>query len=131
MNEQVTLYRFELAFEGVPQEVGFLVGLDDCFSAELSMPLYERFKDLPTPGVTYRERGTFWFTEYGYEAFAADIQAVDDALHEIGWSLLRYELRLAQEEINLLAQYQDRYQVALPLEWTNDKILIGGDDHDI
>ena len=65
-------YRFELAFDGTPQGVGFLQGVDDIgLSNKKFTALMDPFDELPCPRLTdFESRVLFFFTEEGLKKFA-------------------------------------------------------------
>lgn len=64
------LFRFELAFDGEPQDIGILRGLDDIGLPEgVSVNIEEDFNELPCP--KFSEAVSFWFTEFGVQTFQA------------------------------------------------------------
>lgn len=104
------LFRFELAFNGEPQGVGFLQGIID-ISLQKSVEdnLYSLFDRLPSPELDYGgDPVTFWFTEYGLECFGDAINTVIKAITQINWQILGASM----EEYDLShAVYNDKFQV--------------------
>lgn len=82
--------RFELAVDGEPQHVGFIVGLDDT-----GLPEHEKsrlaslFDEMPMPPAHAMQGGArSWFTEAGLARFSnaiAEVQRAyeDDGLFEV------------------------------------------------
>lgn len=112
------LYRFELAFDGEPQGVGFPQGLTD---VELWKPvetdLYDCFESLPVPklapGLELDEPVSFWFTEEGLSAFDDSINRVADEIAEKNWQLLGMWMEADLTD----AIYHDKYQAACAVEY--------------
>ena len=105
--------RFELYYEGEPQEVGFMMGLSEVISDEDHREeLIERFdRELPMTGVTLPKEdcakgyAASYFTEKGMHHFKDEIQAVIDAIEDKGWSVEQSVI----EDGDFL--YQDEFQV--------------------
>ncbi len=76
------LYRYELFCDEEPQDVGFIVGLDDLgLSAEQEEHLLALFdKNLEIPNIPQRNTLCF-FTEYGNHRFKNAIDALVDAYY--------------------------------------------------
>ena len=109
-------YRFELAFDGTPQGVGFLQGVDDIgLSNKKFTALMDPFDELPCPRLTdFESRVLFFFTEEGLKKFAPAIDAISKAIGPRGWSLLGLVLDECSFEHSL---YHDALQAAWPYEY--------------
>ena len=78
------LFRFELAFSGEPQGVGFLQGLDDVgLLGFIRDDLYSLFDTLPIYELD--EPVSFWFTEDGLRQYEDAINRIADEVSENGW----------------------------------------------
>ena len=107
------LYRFELAFEGEPQDVGFLQGLDDVgLWPELTEELYALFDGLPIRELETEERISCWFTEAGLERFGDAIDRIIDEISGAGWQLIGASIRANLTD----ALYRDEYQAFFAYE---------------
>ena len=105
------LFRFELAFDGEPQDIGILRGLDDIGLPEgVSVNIEEDFNELPCP--KFSEAVSFWFTEFGVQAFQATLDYLVEQSMELNWQILYAELPGVSIS---KALYADQFQVALPL----------------
>ena len=115
------LYRFELAFEGKPQDVGFLRGLSDVgLPPKTLWMLHDGFDNLPVPKLDEVDDVpadvSFWFTEKGVNRFEAAINLV---AYHIG--LHNWQLIAAVMEDPLGGLYRDQYQTVFPLEYVRYK----------
>lgn len=104
------LYRFELAFDGIPQGVGFLTGLDDVgLSYDEADIILDPFFDLPHPppyqGVVY------WFTQKGLKSFAHAINIAIEMVALKGWQL---QAGVIEADVAANAVFADDYQAAFP-----------------
>ena len=105
------LFRFELAFDGEPQDIGILRGLDDIGLPEgVSANIEEDFNELPCPKLS--EAVSFWFTEFGVQTFQATLDYLVEQSRELNWQILYAELPGMSIS---KALYADQFQVALPL----------------
>lgn len=105
------LFRFELAFDGEPQDIGILRGLDDIGLPEgVSVNIEEDFNELPCPKLS--EAVSFWFTEFGVQTFQATLDYLVEQSRELNWQILYAELPGMSIS---KALYADQFQVALPL----------------
>lgn len=108
------LFRFELAFDGEPQGIGFLEGLAVC--VDLWRPirnyLYSLFDTLPAYEIDEPDGVSFWFTEAGLREYEYALDQVSDEIAEKGWQLIGAAIDNPPDEI----LYQDDFQVAFPLE---------------
>ena len=106
-------YRFELAFDGEPQGVGFLQGLDDVgFTTARKERLMQPFnKHLAIPDVESEDDSAvvFFFTEQGLMRFAKDLNRIIKAIEPHGWSLIA---TVMEEDDFTHALYSDEYQAA-------------------
>lgn len=104
------LFRFELAFDGEPQEVGIMQGLDDIGLPEgVAVNIEEDFNELPLPHLP--EPVSFWFTESGVRAFEATLDFLAEQSQEMNWQIL-YAV-LPEGDVSK-ALYSDEFQVAFP-----------------
>lgn len=104
------LFRFELAFDGEPQEVGIMQGLDDIGLPEgVAVNIEEDFNELPLPHLS--EPVSFWFTESGVRAFEATLDFLAEQSQEMNWQIL-YAV-LPEGDVSK-ALYSDEFQVAFP-----------------
>lgn len=105
------LFRFELAFDGEPQDIGILRGLDDIGLPEgVSVNIEGDFNELPCPKLS--EAVSFWFTEFGVQTFQATLDYLVEQSRELNWQILYAELPGMSIS---KALYADQFQVALPL----------------
>ena len=105
------LFRFELAFDGEPQDIGILRGLDDIGLPEgVSVNIEEDFNELPCP--KFSEAVSFWFTEFGVQTFQATLDYLVEQSMELNWQILYAELPGVSIS---KALYADQFQGALPL----------------
>lgn len=103
----MTLYRFELAFEGEPQNIGFLHGLDNTGLSKDTCNLIEQaFSDLPVRPLN--RPCCFWFRETGVEIFAPVIDRIIQLIEPRGWQIIAARVNLPIEK----ALYWDNYQAA-------------------
>lgn len=86
-------YRFELAFDGEPQDVGFLQGTNDTgLDSQTFRSLMAPFENLASPDL-YEPLGVaFFFTEEGLHRYRSAINAFIAPLEALGWSLMGYVL---------------------------------------
>lgn len=109
------LFRFELAFDGEPQEVGLMQGLDDIgLCEEVLRDIEDAFSDLPCPHLT--QPCSFWFTEIGVLRFKSVLDSVIGDIAENSWQLLGAVLNDPDMD---KAIYQDKYQVAFSPEYVH------------
>ena len=115
-------FRFELAFDGEPQDVGFLQGLVDAgLGSILTDDLYSLFDTLPHCGLDVYEPVSFWFTENGLEQFTDAINRVADELSSVNWQLLG-----ATTETDLeYAVYKDAFQAA----FLREDVMLGQSEY--
>lgn len=106
-------YRFELAFDGEPQGVGFLQGLDDVgFTMAKKERLMQPFNEhLAIPDVESDDDSAvvFFFTEQGLMRFAKDLNRIIKAIEPRGWSLIATAM---EEDDFSNALYSDECQAA-------------------
>ena len=106
-------YRFELAFSGEPQDVGFLQGLDDVGLDDAErQALYQPFNEYLKSREVETDDGSdvvCFFTEAGVSRFKRDIDNIIQAIAPMGWSLLGTVMEEADYEF---ACYHDEYQAA-------------------
>lgn len=124
--------RYELYFEGEPQNIGMMMGLDDMeMNEDESEELLERFnKELPLiPQIrTFDNSITHfpacYFTQKGLETFKQEIDALVEAIHDKnnGWSVNVVELETVLDSD---IYYQDEYQAVIKTKYhTSDEIAI-------
>ena len=103
-------YRYELVFDGEPQNVGFLNGLMDVgLPISVESALYEPFEELESPTIHPNGKTVeFWFSESGQTYFSEAIGAVASAIAPYGWELISREKEASDSD----AVYRDKYQVA-------------------
>lgn len=107
------LFRFELAFDGEPQNVGFLEGL-----ADIGLPknqqdaFYAAFSSLPAPDLYGEETVSFWFTQKGMEKYKQIINEIIQAISPYGWEIIGSSMEANIED----CVYQDDLQVAFVVE---------------
>lgn len=110
------LFRFELAFSGEPQGVGFLQGLDDVgLLGFIRDDLYSLFDTLPIHELD--EPVSFWFTEDGLRQYKDAINRIEDEVSGNGWQLIGASIDDRMENVI----YKDMFQVAFPLEYIQSK----------
>ena len=110
------LFRFELAFSGEPQGVGFLQGLDDVgLLGFIRDDLYSLFDPLPIYELD--EPVSFWFTEDGLRQYEDAINRIADEVSENGWQLIGASIDDSMENVI----YKDMFQAAFPLEYIKSK----------
>lgn len=106
------LFRFELAFDGEPQEIGILRGLDDIGLPEgVALNIEADFNELPIPHIT--KAASFWFTERGLLTFQTTLDYLAEHSRELNWQLLY--AGMPQVDMSK-ALYADELQVAFPVE---------------
>ena len=110
------LFRFELAFSGEPQGVGFLQGLDDVgLLGFIRDDLYSLFDTLPIYELD--EPVSLWFTEDGLRQYEDAINRIADEVSENGWQLIGASIDDSMENVI----YKDMFQAAFPLEYIKSK----------
>lgn len=118
------LIRYELAFCGEIQQIGFIQGLKDIgvtnktidklitgFEINLNIPNYSEFKC---------EKGYYiasFFTKKGTQVFEQDIQKIIKFLDkkDNGFSIIQKEIIVDENDESIV--YQDQYQVLLPIKY--------------
>lgn len=109
-------YRFELAFDGQPQGVGFLQGLTDTgLPKSITDDIYHEFDLLPAQILEDPGLPVFFFTEAGLNRFGAALDRIISELGEINWQLLGYTM----EDDPANAIYHDVWQAAFDREYLN------------
>lgn len=106
------LFRFELAFDGEPQGVGFMQGTYDIGLPKLiTSNLYSLFDELPYHELNYEEDTiSFWFTEYGLDYFGEAINKVIKDIAEKNWQFVG---AIMEDDLSC-AIYKDEFQAAFP-----------------
>lgn len=108
------LFRFELAFDGEPQGIGFLQGLADIGLWDLvTMNLYSLFDTLPFCELDECEPVSFWFTEAGIDQYGDAINQIIDEISEVNWQLIGASIEDDLENV----VYKDKFQVAFLYEY--------------
>lgn len=103
------LFRFELAFDGKPQNVGFLEGLIDVgLPKKQEHAFYEAFFSLPVPELEEEGIVSFWFTPKGLEKYKQTINGIIQAIAPYGWDLIGSSMESNTED----CIYQDDLQIA-------------------
>ena len=109
-------YRFELAFDGQPQGVGFLQGLEDTgLPKSTTDDIYHEFDLLPAQTLEGPSLPAFFFTDTGLDRFGAALDRIISELDEINWQLLGYIM----EDDLANAIYYDECQAAFDREHLN------------
>lgn len=110
------LCRYELFCDNEPQDVGFLVGLEDLgLSTETEDFLLAPFDTmLNVPDSPYMRDSASFFTPAGNEKFQAAIQAVCEAYSGSMFHIKVAELDFPQDYASEIL-YQDRDQVCIPV----------------
>jgi hypothetical protein len=105
--------RYELYLDGEPQEVGFIVGLNELdLDRETQLELIaELDRDLPYPHIPvecWKNHPLSYFTQYGTEFFAKVIQRLLNKYADDGFfDVVKIETDLSDKTI----VYEDEYQV--------------------
>ena len=105
--------RFELYLEGEPQEVGFIVGLNELdLDLDVQDFLLEDFNEnLPIPHISeeyWKQTPLAYFTQKGLERFQQSIQQLLGVYQSYNFfDVVRLETSLADKTI----VYEDEYQV--------------------
>lgn len=107
-----TYHRFELAFDGDPQYIGFMQGLEDVglpinIESRLHQPFDDNLKSPIIRGYTQKPV-EFWFTDLGLKTFWPAILDIAKEIEEYDWSLLY----LSKIDDISTAIYRDSYQAA-------------------
>lgn len=118
-NGRSFLYRFELAFDGEPQDIGLLQGVDDIpMLALVRDAFYGMFGSLNSPDVFSEDdsKVVFWFTEEGLKKYSNAINFIIPELEKNNWQVIAMPLRFDSGVSNFLtmddALYEDAFQVA-------------------
>lgn len=118
-------YRFELAFDGEPQGVGFLQGADDVgLDNQTYLSLMDPFESLESPYLDEPLGAMFFFTGEGLCRFLSAINAFIDALKPFGWSLIGFVL---DEPDYSRSIYHDNDQAA----WTQEYLRPMGEGYEV
>lgn len=110
----MTLCRYELFVEDEPQEVGFMVGINELdLDEDEQFRVLQQFNDelIHPPCVKAR----FFFTDYGDCYFAKAIQKLIRAYKKSIFDVHRIDIELSESEMSQIV-YQDEFQVAIPEE---------------
>ena len=125
----MTLYRFMLAFDGEPQDVGILQGLGETdIPYANKLDLLSKFESLPAPTLETPDGGYVecWFTEKGVQEYADAINEIIDELYPNNWQVLAHTMK---DDLSQVI-YQDEYQVAYSsLYLETDKTLFREIEH--
>lgn len=109
-------FRFELAFGGEPQNIGFLMGLDDIgLDIHREVELLAPFESLPCP-LLHEKRLEFWFTEDGLRRYSDGLMDVARAIRKRNWQLIYAVFDANGEDIEHRVYY-DRWQAAWPADY--------------
>lgn len=118
-------YRFELAFEGEPQDVGFLQGIDDIgLDTKTEAWLLDQFEKLACPNLAPGAQVSFWFSQDGLKRFLPAIRNVQSRILDHGWEILFAVMEVTPEEMSERAIYSDKDQAAFPTEWAKDGLPV-------
>lgn len=108
-------YRYELTFDGEPQQVGFLHGLDEALAHCNMRPshrlyLYDLFKSLRSPNCEGQVE--FWFSEKGRRVFNRHIDILCAAIEQLQnpWGVIE---RKTDGFPGRKIVYQDELQIAV------------------
>ena len=109
------LYRYELYCEDEPQDVGFLVGVEDLgLSCEKEEALLYPFDSLlQIPKSPYMRDSVSFFTEEGHTRFQPDIFRVAAAYEDSIFDIKLCTIDLPEDYLDAVI-YQDENQVCLP-----------------
>lgn len=105
------LYRFMLAFDSEPQDVGLFQGIDETgMDISLMCELTDPFEELPCPMLETPDDSPveFWFREKGLDKFKDDLNNIINELSNLNWQVLGQEMTETLEN----SLYFDEYQVA-------------------
>lgn len=111
----LTLYRFELAFDGEKQHVGIFNGMECALSDMLTehhMGIFLNLltvPDLPPQDGPYK----YWFTQDGLAHCGQALRYLLADISANGWSYLVNAVNIRPSELDNAVYYKDRYQVAL------------------
>lgn len=104
------LFRFELAFDGIPQEIGVMTGLDEIgLRQDVAVNIESDFNELYVPHLC--EEVSFWFTELGAQTYQPTIDFLAEHSRELNWQILYAEM--PEGDVSK-AIYTDEFQVAFP-----------------
>lgn len=114
-----SLYRFELAFCGEEQGVGFLQGLDDTpLFDSMKGEFYHLFDSLPVPPILETPDDSAvmsWFTEKGLAQYAEALNSIIYELSAVDWQIIGMVMDIDTDESYCLrssdALYADEYQM--------------------
>ena len=96
------LYRFELAFMGEMQNVGFLHGLNDIgLDAETERQMLAPFDKLPRKFLGNSANVSFWFTVDGLHRYLPAIQMLEKEIEPDGWNLLYATMERFKKAANI------------------------------
>ena len=117
------LYRFELAFMGEMQNVGFLHGLNDIgLDAETERQMLAPFDKLPRKFLGNSANVSFWFTVDGLHRYLPAIQMLEKEIEPDGWNLLYATIDISEDGLTV-AKYQDSDQIAFPKEFVQTESI--------
>lgn len=105
------LYRFELAFDGQPQNVGLFQDLE-AISPRQAQQIRELFNELPVPdlnAIAEKAPVSSWFTEQGIYKFLPQLKQVNDWLTGRGWNLAGAAIDVSPA----MLVYRDEHQAAI------------------
>jgi len=103
-----TFYRLELAFDGVPQNVGFFAGIDEVgLPSKTELQILDAFHELECPDLA-GHKVSFWFTSSGYKKYAKPLQEAKEVLKAYNWQVLLAQMCFSRD----FALWSDEYQAA-------------------
>ena len=109
-------WRFQLAFDGEPQGVGFLTGIEDVgLPGDKEVDLLDEFQSLPCPTVYCPCE--FWFTAEGVHKYRTALQKMAEQISPYNWTLTYAMMDASVEDYNA-AVYKDALQIA----WDKKKV---------
>lgn len=121
--------RYELFFDGIPQDIGFMNGLGEIeLSYDENEELMDVFeKELPlVPQSAYKDSCSAfypacYFTEQGIRKFDKNIERLIDAIHnkQCNWTVNKITLSNVSSEDIL---YQDDYQAVIKTPYASNEL---------
>lgn len=110
-------FRFELAFDGEAQNIGFLTGIDDIgLDIHCEVELLAPFESLPCPHI--HTRCEFWFTEDGLCRYQDALMDIARTIRKKNWQLIYAVFDASEEDLGNRV-YCDKWQAAWPIEYLN------------
>lgn len=118
----MTLYRFELAFDGETQDVGLFHGIYDAVPDKTETDTFEQaFHMLAAPELN--KKAEFWFKPAGLIRFANALLKTQELLGQYNWQLVLMTRQPGQEPVI----YQDRDQIALQASSNMTETILDGE----